>query len=35
MYRLEDNLSGPAFNLRMPVSIQPPRLVRVGFRYEF
>jgi hypothetical protein len=34
--RLQENdLSGPSFNLRLPVSIQPPRLVRVGFRYEF
>jgi hypothetical protein len=31
----EDDLSGPSFNLRLPVSIQPPRSVRVGFRYEF
>jgi hypothetical protein len=34
--RLQENdLSGPAFNLRLPVAIQPPRLVRMGFRYEF
>jgi hypothetical protein len=31
----EDDLSGRSFNLRLPVSIQPPRWVRVGFRYEF
>jgi hypothetical protein len=31
----EDDLSGPSFNLRLPVSIQPPRSVRVGFRYGF
>jgi hypothetical protein len=31
----ESDLSGPSFNLRLPVSIQPPRMVRVGFRYEF
>ena len=31
----EDDLSGPAFNLRLPVSIEPPRFVRIGFRYEF
>jgi hypothetical protein len=31
----EDDLSGPSFNLRLPVSIQPPRFVRIGFRYEF
>ena len=34
--RLQENdLSGPSFNLRLPVSIQPPRSVRLGFRYEF
>jgi hypothetical protein len=31
----ENDLSGPLFNLRLPVSIQPPRFVRLGFRYEF
>jgi len=31
----EDDFSGPSFNLRLPVSIQPPRFVRIGFRYEF
>jgi hypothetical protein len=31
----ENDLSGPSFNLRLPVSIQPPRFVRVGLRYEF
>ncbi|MCU1336503.1 MAG: TonB-dependent receptor [Bryobacterales bacterium] len=31
----EDDRSGPSFNLRLPVSIQPPRMVRLGFRYEF
>ncbi len=31
----EDDLSGPSFDLRLPVSIQPPRMVRLGFRYEF
>jgi hypothetical protein len=31
----EDDLSGPSFNLRLPVAIQPPRSVRIGFRYEF
>jgi hypothetical protein len=31
----EDDLSGPSFNLRLPVSIEPPRFVRIGFRYEF
>ncbi len=31
----EDDLSGPSFNLRLPVSIQPPRSVRLGLRYRF
>lgn len=31
----ESDLSGTSFNLRLPVSIQPPRLMRMGFRYEF
>jgi hypothetical protein len=31
----EDDLSGPSFNLRLPVAIQPPRYVRIGFRYQF
>lgn len=31
----QSDLSGPAFNLRLPVEIQPPRFVRLGFRYEF
>ena len=31
----EDDLSGPTFNLRLPVAIQPPRFVCIGFRYEF
>ncbi len=34
--RLQENdLSGPFFNLRLPVSIEPPRFVRIGFQYEF
>ncbi len=34
--RLQENdRNGPAFNLRLPVSIQPARFVRLGFRYEF
>ncbi len=34
--RLQENdLGGPFFNLRLPVAIQPPRFVRIGFRYEF
>jgi hypothetical protein len=31
----ESDLSGPAFNLRLPEAIQPPLAVRLGFRYEF
>ena len=31
----EDDLSGPSFNLRFPVAIQPSRFVRIGVRYEF
>jgi hypothetical protein len=31
----EYDLSGPSFNLRLPVAIQPSRFVRLGFRYEF
>jgi hypothetical protein len=31
----EDDLSGPSFNLRLPVALQAPRSVRLGFRYEF
>jgi hypothetical protein len=31
----EDDLSGPSFNLRLPVAVQPTRFVRIGFRYEF
>ena len=31
----EDDLSGPSFNLRLPVAIQPPRSAVIGFRYEF
>jgi hypothetical protein len=31
----EDDLSGPSFNLRLPVAIQPSRFIRIGFRYEF
>jgi hypothetical protein len=34
--RLQENdLSSPSFNLRLPVAIQPPRFLRIGFRYEF
>ncbi len=32
---LERDLSGPAFNERIPLAIQPPRFVRVGMEYSF
>jgi len=31
----ESDLSSPSFNLRLPVSIQPPRSVRLSFLYDF
>jgi hypothetical protein len=31
----QSDLSGPAFNSRLPVAIQPPRFVRLGFAYTF
>lgn len=31
----ERDMSGPEFNLRLPVAIQPPRFLRVGAEYEF
>jgi hypothetical protein len=31
----ENDLTGPSFNLRLPVDIEPSRFVRMGFRYEF
>ena len=31
----ESDLSGPSFNQRLPVAIQPPRFVRMELRYEF
>ncbi len=31
----EEDIGGTSFNLRLPVAIQPPRFVRIGFRYEF
>jgi hypothetical protein len=35
-HRIQENdLSGPSFNLRLPVAIQPPRFVRFSLRYEF
>jgi hypothetical protein len=34
--RLQENdLTGPSFNLRLPVAIQPPRFLRIGFQYQF
>ncbi len=32
---LENDLTSPAFNARLPVAIQAPRAVRLGFRLEF
>jgi len=31
----ESDLSGPSFNQRLPVAIQPPRFMRVELRYAF
>jgi hypothetical protein len=31
----EDNFSGPAFNLRLPIAIQESRSIRFQIRYEF
>ena len=31
----ESDWSGPSFNLRLPVGIQPPRYVRLEVRYDF
>ena len=31
----EDDLSGPLFNQRLPLAIQPARLVRLGVAYQF
>jgi hypothetical protein len=31
----ENDLSSPSFNLRLPVAIQPPRMLRLAFRYQF
>lgn len=31
----ENDLTGPSFNQRLPVAIQAPRSVRLGFRFEF
>jgi hypothetical protein len=35
-YRIQENdASGTAFNLRLPVEIQPARFARIELRYEF
>jgi hypothetical protein len=31
----EEDVSGPAFNMRLPVAIEAPRLVRIGVGYRF
>ena len=31
----DGDLSGPSFNLRLPLAIQPTRFARLGFRYDF
>lgn len=31
----ESDVSGSAFNLRLPIAIQPPRFVRLELRYDF
>jgi len=31
----ESDLSSPAFNLRLPVAIEPPRFARIELRYDF
>jgi hypothetical protein len=31
----QSDLSGPDFNSRLPVAIQPPRFVRLAFAYSF
>jgi hypothetical protein len=31
----ENDLTGPAFNLRLPVAIQAPRMVRLALRWDF
>jgi hypothetical protein len=31
----ESDVTGPAFNLRLPVAIQPSRFVGFGFQFEF
>jgi hypothetical protein len=35
-HRIQENdVSGPSFNLRLPVATQPARFTRIGFTYEF
>jgi len=31
----ENDLTGPLFNLRLPLELQPPRIARVGFEFVF
>jgi hypothetical protein len=31
----QEDLTGPAFNLRLPIAIEPPRFVRFELRYRF
>jgi len=31
----ENDVTGPSFNRRLPVAIQAPRAIRLGFRYDF
>jgi hypothetical protein len=34
-HTVENDLSGAAFNQRLPIAIQPPRFVRLGMEYNF
>jgi hypothetical protein len=31
----QEDLTGPAFNSRLPIAIEPPRFVRFELRYRF
>jgi len=31
----QEDLTGPAFNSRLPIAIEPPRFVRFELRYHF
>jgi hypothetical protein len=31
----ESDITGPAFNLRLPVALQSPRVLNLGFAYTF